>query len=122
MALMRESDSRQRASGWRAIVPVALHGASTSTRSIVSAKTGAKRASAAAFHTYGAVRFRFCRSRSMRPSETSDARTVPYAASRAALPPGAAHASHTRAPDKGAATKSNSWRCVESCTMNPPSA
>ena len=85
-------------SGWRRIVPVALHGASSRIASNGAAATRPLRRPERPQPASCQCR-RFCRSRASRDGSRSTATTAaPVAASCAVLPPGAAHRSATRSP------------------------
>jgi hypothetical protein len=114
-------DNLQRASGWRAIVPVAVHGASTRTASNAPGANGAARRSAPTTRIATPARRAVPCSRSRRARRASPATTrAPSFSNATALPPGAAHASYTRAPG-GIAAKRQTRAAAGSCTTNPPS-
>ncbi len=101
------------------MVPVAVHGASTSTSGAVSCTS---RASPSTMVAQRPVRARFSRMRPARTGSISTAVTrAPAAASCMVLPPGAAHRSMTRLPRTSPSRFAGSVAAA-SCTHQSPSA
>ena len=107
-------------SGWRRIVPVALHGASSSTASNGSAGVHAAASACTTFGLQSPVPQVLPQSRQPRRVTLHRERpTAPAAASCAVLPPGAAQRSATRSPGRAASSLAGS-AAAASCTQNSP--
>ena len=115
------ADLRCGTSGCRRIVPVAEHGASSSTASNNSAGDQSA-ASACTISTSSRRRAMFSRSRATRRSSRSTAMTcAPAAASCAVLPPGAAHKSATRSPRCAPSSKAGNAAAASWTQKSPAS-
>ena len=108
-------------SGWRRMVPVALHGASSRMASYGAAGSQSI-TSAVTRSAFSWVRSRLAINRSIRRAELSSAVTVkPAADSCIVLPPGAAHKSSARLPLPSPSNRAGRL-AARSCTHHAPSS